>query len=115
MFVENCGYREFVVKSDQEPAIMSLKEIFKQENEYKITFEQSPVGERSSNGDIENTIRRITGLARTLKLCLESYLKENMDWSIVPWIVHHASNRISWFKNSCSEGHHMKASTERNL
>ena len=100
MFIEDCGYKSFVLKSDQEPAIMSLKERLRDETDYQITFEQSPVGDSSSNGDIESSIRRTTALARTLKLCLESYLKESIegDWHIVPWIIHHASNLISWFR-----------------
>ncbi len=52
MFVEDCGHKELVLKSDQVPAIMSLKQRFKEESSYAITFEQSPVGESSSNGDI---------------------------------------------------------------
>jgi hypothetical protein len=48
----STGYRRVIVKSDQEPAIMALKEAVKREVELEveIAFEESPVSEHESDG-----------------------------------------------------------------
>jgi hypothetical protein len=54
-FVTTLGHTRVILKSDQEPAIIALKEMVRNTNSgCTITFELSPVGESSSNGEIEN-------------------------------------------------------------
>eukprot|EP00969_Alexandrium_andersonii_P075302 3320380-Alexandrium_andersonii.AAC.1 len=49
------GHRNVVLKSDQEPSIMALKEAVVREcgNSVKVTMEESPVGEGESAGMAE--------------------------------------------------------------
>eukprot|EP00969_Alexandrium_andersonii_P062176 2739497-Alexandrium_andersonii.AAC.1 len=49
------GHRKVVLKSDQEPSIMALKEAVQREcgTSVEVTMEESPVGERESNGVAE--------------------------------------------------------------
>ena len=88
------------MKSDQEPSIVALRDRVKCESDISIVNEYSPVGESSSNGDIEEAIKRSTALTRVLKSSIESHTNASIqaDWSIVPCIVLHSSNIISWFQ-----------------
>ena len=67
-FIKAAGYQEFTIKSDQEPAISALIDMVKASTTSNISTEKSPVGESSSNGEIESQIRRSTALVRVLKL-----------------------------------------------
>ena len=75
--LSSTGYRRVIIKSDQEPSIMALKEAVKREIELEveIAFEESPVGEHQSNSEIENAINRIRGQLRVSKDALESRCK----------------------------------------
>ena len=75
-FIKQTGYKKLILKSDQEPAILSLKDFAASALPHvNITMETSPVGESSSNAVIESQIRRTTALIRVHKSCLESHLK----------------------------------------
>ena len=50
-----------ILKSDQEPALIALKESLKRERDEDIVMEESPVGESASNGIIENAVRNVQG------------------------------------------------------
>lgn len=67
-------------------------------------MEESPVGESSSNGAIENAVGRSTALTRTLKVALESRIDTKMqsNWDVVPWMVRHAANIINWTRRDSS-------------
>ena len=41
--LESLGYKQIIIKSDQEPAIVSLKESVKRERDDDIILEESPV------------------------------------------------------------------------
>ena len=104
-FITSLGYTRVILKSDQEPAIMALKEMVRNTtNGCTITFEQSPVGSSSSNADVESQIRRTTGLTRVLKACLESYLKKEVDSNanVIPWIVRHAASIFNYYRKDTS-------------
>ena len=70
--LDKLGHRRMTVKSDQEPAILSLKEAAIRERRQDITTEESPVGEHASNGVVERAVQAIQGQARTFKLALEA-------------------------------------------
>lgn len=99
-FIEELGYKEVIIKSDQENAILSLNAKVVREINIKTKCEKSPVGEASSNGSIQNAIGRSTALMRTLKVALESKLGTKMqdDCDCIPWMVRHAANLISWLR-----------------
>ena len=66
------GYRKIIFKSDNEPAIIALKQgVREMTSDMEIIFEESPVGESSSNGEIEAVIKSVQGMVRTLKSALE--------------------------------------------
>ena len=72
--IDASGLSSMSIKSDQEPAALSLIQAVRRERPETIecmTPEESPVGESKSNGAIENAIRNVQGQVRTLKLMLE--------------------------------------------
>ena len=72
------GDSEVIFKSDQEEAMLVLKDVVAREWQCKtnidqviIRNEEAPVGEHESNGGVENIVRRIQGQVRTLRNALE--------------------------------------------
>ena len=64
--ISTLGYTRVILKSDQEPTIIALKDMVKNAcKDCEITMEVSPVGESSSNGQIEPQIRRTTAMTRS--------------------------------------------------
>ncbi len=76
------GYPRMDLKTDQEPAIMKLKEAVAKElrSDHGITMidEESPVGEHKSNGEVENSVKRIQGMVRIHKDALEERIGERL-------------------------------------
>ena len=63
--VEFLGHSKFILKSDQEPAILDLRnQVIKDCKAHGIDVlkEESPVGESQSNGVIERAIQDVKGL-----------------------------------------------------
>jgi len=50
--IESLGHSRIVMKSDQEPAIMALKDAVRSENRIDIVMEESPEDESKSNGEV---------------------------------------------------------------
>eukprot|EP00973_Karenia_brevis_P009811 1326112-Karenia_brevis.AAC.1 len=98
------GWTKVVIRSDQEPALVDVKEdlrrarweefehvmeqveatrkarteIIKQELGPVTLLQESPVSESQSNGAAENAIRHVQGQFRTLKSFLEDNIKEKI-------------------------------------
>ena len=66
------GYRKFIFKGDQEPALRTLMDRVSRLCGEQVIFEESPVGESQSNGAIENAVQRIQGQYRSMKSDLET-------------------------------------------
>ena len=98
--IENLGYKKMILRSDQEPAIMALKESVKRERDEDIVMEESPVGESASNGSIENAVRNVQGQVRSMRDALETryQIKINGESTCVPWMVRRAANLISRYQ-----------------
>ena len=69
---EILGYRRFICKGDQEPALQTLKanvvSIMGEEAQIEqVITEQSLIGESQSNGDVENAAGRVQGQYRSMK------------------------------------------------
>ena len=94
------GYKKIVFKSDGEPAIKALKEAVRCEISADVIPEESPVGDHSANGDIENAIKQVQGQIRTMKDALESRYGERIprDSHTLPWLVMHAATTITRYR-----------------
>ena len=69
------GAADVCLKSDQEPAILYVQaKVGELRKSGRTVPTNSPAGDSKSNGRVENTIRRVQGMIRTLRSCLESKL-----------------------------------------
>ncbi len=87
-----------IAKSDQEPAIVQLqKEIVRLRQDAGTALENSRVGDSDSNGRVENAIRDVKAMIRTLRSHVEvkAETKIRLDAPIVPWMVRHAGYLIT--------------------
>ena len=107
------GHSKLILKSDNEPAILALKEAIQAESSQKIELtgrvkqegeknkcivpEESAAYDSRSNGRIESNIKWVQGQIRTLKSSLESRIgfKLAQEHNCLPWLVRHAG----WIKN----------------
>ena len=105
------GYKRIILKSDNEPAIIALKDAIKQERSEEIIKEESPVGESASNGEIENAIKQVEGQLRTIKSSLEQRYGEKLapTHMSVPWLVRHSAELIDRY----SIGHDGRTNYQR--
>ena len=70
------GLRRLVFKSDQEPAILGLKQAVRESMPtIEFVMEESPVEEHQSNGTIEVTVREIQKQVRVMKSALDERMK----------------------------------------
>merc|ERR1711989_35153 len=97
--VASLGYSELLLKSDNEPSIVALKEAVRMERHERIVMENSPVKESKSNGVIANTVQQVQGQFRTMKDNLESRLgiRISGESTIVPWLVMHSARTLNRF------------------
>ena len=102
-------------RSDNEPAILKLleeslkalrvgvktgeavddKEVSDEMRHYhEQVGQQHPAKyDSNGNGEVENAIRRFSGLLRTVKLCLEKRLQQRVptDHKVMSWLVEHVA------------------------
>ena len=90
--LDNLGYKKVLYRSDQEPSVTALLQAVKAHWSGEMVPEESPVGEKQSNGHAERTCRTIEGLMRTLKFALESKVNQQIppEAAILAWIAEHA-------------------------
>ncbi len=58
---EQLGHKRICLKSDNEPAVLALKEAVRRESEWEIVSEEAPVKDNQSSGMVENARRAISG------------------------------------------------------
>ena len=98
------GPTTIILKSDNEPAILkvlkgSLRTARVETEELEqMQEEQSVTYDSKSNGDVENAVKQVTKLLRTLKLCLEKSLGEKIPTAhpLMTWLVGHTA----WLLNT---------------
>ena len=98
--VERSGHKKIIMKSDNEPAILALKEAVRRESDVEIAMEEVPVGDHQANGlaeIAENAIKNVQGQFRVIKDALESRHGRRIDGEhpVVPWMVMHAASVVN--------------------
>ena len=85
--IESLGHSRVILKSDQEPALMSLKDAVKSEVRADVVLEESPEYESKSNGEVERAIQMVQGQFRTMKDRLESRYNQRIggEHPCIPW------------------------------
>ena len=94
--------KRFIFKSDQEPAILALKEriIEVLGKKYEVLRKESPVGDHQANGEIENAIKELEKQIRVLKIALEQKIPQVLkdDHPLMAWIPEYAGFLLSRFQ-----------------
>ena len=97
--IDNCGSQEVQVqiKSDQEPAIVTVQEEIRAIRRGKTICVNSPVGESECNGRAENAIRRVEVKVRTLRSFIEENTKRKMDMNkpFGTWLIRWAGEILT--------------------
>ncbi len=60
-FVEQLGCSKVIVKSDNWPAILALREAVRTEAGMEIVVEEAPAGDHQANGGAENVAKKEQG------------------------------------------------------
>ncbi len=91
---EKHGPKKRIMRSDNEPAMLALKEAVRKETDLEIVMEECPVGDHQANGLVGNAVKNVQGQFRSLKDALESRLKvrSEEEHPAVPWLVMHAAS-----------------------
>ena len=99
-FLGMLGYTRIIMKSDNEPSVLSLKDEIKRTSGVEIVPEESPAYESKSNGEIEREIQNVQEQFRAMRDALETKVKERIPkgHKMIPWMVAHASDTLSRYK-----------------
>ena len=115
--VKWLGYTKVILKSDCERAILRLmQEALKAiktdvEGPDEVSYENPPAYDPRSNGSIENAVKVVKGMLRTVKLCLEARIEQRVpdDHPLMTWMVEHAA----WLSTVCKRGEDGKTAFQR--
>ena len=103
------------IKSDQEPAIVDVQRaVIAKRGNAPTTPVNSPVGDSQSNGRVENAIKKVRNMVKTILSSLESRwgIRVIRDHPVHPWVFEWAADQVctrgrfgkdsssidSWFK-----------------
>ena len=98
--INTIGYRQVLIKCDQEPAIKAVlaeaKKLFNQE----AMIEHAPKeAHERSNGEAEVTVQQVHGLARTLKEQVQDRAAcvISAKHPVLTWLIEYAGTMITAF------------------
>ena len=88
-YLEALGSKRLAIRSDQEPAIIALRNEVKRHTHVEIIDENSQAYESQTNGFIENVVKRVQGHYRTIKDSVESRFRSRLssDHVCLPWLL----------------------------
>ena len=115
--VQWLGHTRIALRSDNEPAIVALLKralctVRVHVEDLEQVIEEHPAAyDSQAQGEIENAVKRVTGLLRTHKLCLERRLGKKMPSShpLMTWLVEF----VAWLINVRIEGNDGKTAYHR--
>ena len=91
--LRNMGYKRVAFRCDGEPAIMSFLDAVKRRWDGEVVPENSPPGEKQSNGAAEKAVQSTKAITRSAKLSLEANLGRQVpdNHVLLTWIVNHGT------------------------
>ena len=98
--VEAVGHKKILFKSDNEPAIVALKQEVKNLlKDTEILMEESPVGDHQSNGYIERAIQELEKQIRIIKSSIDCQYGTSFETQhpIVTWANAYAGQLLTRF------------------
>ncbi len=109
--IEEFGQRDIILKTDGEPAIVSLQGAVQGARQGRTIPRNPPAYNPQSNGACEKGVQDVTGQVRLLKLALEARLGVAIPQSarIMDWMIPHGAFLVSKY----SVGHDGMTAYER--
>ena len=95
--LKRLGHSKMVIKTDQEPALVSLADNIKARREQDTILEHSPVAESAANGIAEKAVQQVEERVRVLKLGLQRRISSFVPTMhpIMTWLIQHAGDMLS--------------------
>ena len=77
-FIDQLGYNEVTLKSDTEPAMIAVRNEIRLNCKANASEEDAALGDHQSNGMIENYGKNVRAMVRTLRLHIETAIKDKI-------------------------------------
>ena len=114
--IERLGYKELVLKCDNEESIKNLARAVKRESPSDIILEHNPPYDKQAAGEVERAVQTMTGLIRTHRVALENGagMAITPSSSVFAWLVTYVVHLHNFFhlsttrKDGMTPYHRMK-------
>ena len=96
--IRRLGHQHKVIlKTDNEPALVDLRNEVARALGLQALPEAPPAYEPQSNGGVENAVKQLKGLIRTLMLALQARIQGEVpvDHPLMLWLVEHAAELLT--------------------
>ena len=96
--IRRLGHKKLIIKTDYEPALISLRdEVIKKLEDVQIIPEAPPQEESQSSGCMDNTVKLLKGELIVHRLALESKIQGTVPThhAIMTWLVSLAAECIT--------------------
>lgn len=98
--LEEVGYQRLILRSDNEPAIKTLKVAVKKAASCDVVLEEAKTGDSRSNGVAEVAVNETKKQVRAMKSSLQERMKKEIDekhpiWS---WVARHGNFLMSRYR-----------------
>ena len=100
-FLELLGYKEVVLKSDGEHALVKMKKAAGKEAKCltKVVCEESPVGDARANGEAEAAVREVKWRVRAITMSLKKkYPDIPEDHPLLLWVPRYAAEQSNRYR-----------------
>ena len=86
-----------LLKTDNEPALVDLRRGVAEKLGIQVVQEAPPAREPQSNGSVENAVKQVKGMNRTLMLALQARIQGEIpvDHPVMLWLVEHAAELLT--------------------
>ena len=99
-FLEKLGHKKVTIKSDQERAIIAMREEIKRHTWVEIVDEKSKAYDSQSNGQAENAVQIVEKQFRTLRDSFETRIGSRLSscHPFISYLVEHAAKTINRYR-----------------
>ena len=99
--VKELAYKRLVMKSDDEPAVLKLKDrVSESLPVVEVVPKESPTGDHAANGAAESAVKELKGCFRAIKTAAEDRYGRQLDEKclLLAWISRYAGNHLTRYR-----------------